>query len=220
MNSPQLEARDVSFGYGGEWVVREATFTIEPREVVAVCGRSGAGKSTLLHVAAGLAAPNSGELACRGVRYDNLPERRRADFRLRHFGLVFQFGDLIPELTLVENVELAMRLAGQRKRPARERALTVLDQVGIAHLAGKQTGSVSGGELQRAAIARAVAHEPAVIFADEPTGALDKKNSERVVELLFEVSRAHSAAVMLVTHDLEIAAACDRILTIADGQLI
>ncbi|RBY91965.1 ABC transporter ATP-binding protein [Blastococcus sp. TF02-8] len=220
MTTAQLQASDVSFRYGEEWTVREATFSVESREVVAICGRSGAGKSTLLHVAAGLVAPDSGALTCRGVGYDELSESRRADFRLRNFGLVFQFGDLIPELTLVENVELALRLTGTRKRPARERAMAALDQVGIAHLAAKQSGSVSGGELQRAAIARAVVHEPAVVFADEPTGALDDKNSERVVELLFDVARAQGAAVLLVTHDRQIAAACDRILTIADGQLV
>jgi len=188
-------------------------------EVVALMGPSGSGKSTLLHLLAGLLRPSAGEVELLGRRIDHLPDRERSRIRLEHLGFVFQFGDLVPELTVVENVELPLRLLGTASRPARRTALELLDLLDIADLADRRLHEVSGGQSQRAAVARALVHSPVAVLADEPTGALDTIAGERVLEALVEAARHTGAAVVLVTHEVTVASWAGRDIQLRDGAV-
>ncbi|WP_110945793.1 ABC transporter ATP-binding protein [Streptomyces avicenniae] len=193
---------------------------VDPGEVVGVVGASGSGKTTLLHCLSGLLTPERGSVLFRDQPIESMPVGRRDELRRSHFGFVFQFGDLVPELSLVDNVSLPLRLQGVRAAEARRGATRQLEALGIGHLGSRTVGEVSGGELQRAAIARALVHRPDVVFADEPTGALDDANSEVVFALLLEQAREHGASVLLVTHDRHLAARADRQVTLAGGRLV
>lgn len=212
-----LQASGLSHSYGATRVLRDVDFVIDPGEVVSVMGPSGSGKSTLLHLLAGLLVPDAGEVYLDGGRIDRLPERRRAGLRLRRIGFVFQFGDLVPELSLVENVELPLRVTGTRARRARRRATEMLDRLGVADLADRRVSEVSGGQAQRAAVARALVHQPAVVLADEPTGSLDTVTGELVLEALVGAAREQEAAVVLVTHELSVASWAQRSVLLRDG---
>lgn len=212
-----LQASGLSHSYGATRVLRDVDFAIDPGEVVSIMGPSGSGKSTLLHLLAGLLAPDAGEVYLDGARIDRLAERRRAGLRLRQMGFVFQFGDLVPELSLVENVELPLRVTGTRARRARRRAAEMLDRLGVADLADRRVSEVSGGQAQRAAVARALVHEPAVVLADEPTGSLDTVTGELVLEALVGAAREQEAAVVLVTHELSVASWAQRSILLRDG---
>ncbi|HEX8498184.1 MAG TPA: ABC transporter ATP-binding protein [Actinomycetales bacterium] len=212
-----VEGRGLELSFGATPVLRDVSIAVQPGELVAVMGPSGSGKSTLLHVLAGLLAPDAGEVHLDGSRTDHLSERARSALRLSRMGFVFQFGDLIPELTLVENVELPLRLTGTARRPARSRALDALDRLDVRDVADRRAGDVSGGQAQRAAVARALVHEPAVVFADEPTGALDTLAGELVLEALVTAARQQRTAVLLVTHDHRVAAYADRAVSVRDG---
>ena len=192
---------------------------VSAAEVVAVMGASGSGKSTLLHCLAGILRPDSGEVRFAGERIDNLSERERSALRRRDFGFVFQFGELVPELTLVENVALPLRLAGLGRRTAEQRGLEMLGRLEVAEVAGKRASEVSGGQAQRAAVARALVHNPRVVFADEPTGALDSANSELVLDALCSLARDVGSAVVLVTHEPRIAAFADREIVLRNGAI-
>ncbi|MGH3328026.1 MAG: ABC transporter ATP-binding protein [Streptomycetales bacterium] len=217
---PVLFARELAFGFGATPVLAGVDLSVRAGEVLAVMGRSGSGKSTLLHCLAGLLTPHAGEVWLAGRRIDNLPERRRCDLRLRAFGFVFQFGDLLPELDLVENVELPLRMLGAPKRAARRSALEVMERLGIASQAHRQIAHVSGGEQQRAALARALARRPQVVFADEPTGSLDDANRAVVLDLMVSLARADQVAVVVATHDRDVAARCDRVRHVEGGRLL
>jgi putative ABC transport system ATP-binding protein len=173
-----------------------------------------------LHILAGLIRPTGGQVFFDGRRIDQVSERDRASLRLSRFGFVFQFGELVPELTVLENVELPLRLAGTPRRQARERARRLLDELGVANHAGKRLAEISGGQTQRVAVARALVNDPAVVFADEPTGALDDANSAAVLRLLFAAVRQHDASLVLATHDSDIARHCDHVVTLAAGSLL
>ncbi|TKV58445.1 ABC transporter ATP-binding protein [Nakamurella flava] len=216
--SALLTARDVTYFFGNTPALRGADLTVDAGEVLAVLGPSGSGKSTLLHCAAGILPPKTGSVHYRGVDLAGLDDRRRSDLRLREFGFVFQFGQLIDELTCLENVSLPLRLLGQGRRSADETARTWLDRLGVPDVAGQRPGQVSGGQAQRIAVARALAHRPAVIFADEPTGALDSLQGEQVMRLLVEAVRETDAALVLITHDTRIAAYSDREIVVRDGR--
>ncbi|GLW55362.1 ABC transporter ATP-binding protein [Kitasatospora phosalacinea] len=218
--TPVLQARALRVNYGPAVAVAGVDLSIGSGEVVGVVGASGSGKTTLLHCLSGLLAADSGSVLFRDRPIEDMTERQRDELRRSHFGFVFQFGDLVPELTLVENVSLPLRLQGVRAARARERAAEQLDALGIGHLGPRTVGEVSGGELQRAAIARAVVHRPDVVFADEPTGALDDRNSEAVFELLLQQARTHGAAVVLVTHDRHLAARTDRTVVLVGGRVV
>ena len=148
-----------------------------------------------------------------------MPDARRSDIRLRRMGVIFQFGDLVPELTLAENVMLPLLLTGSRRAAARAAALAVLDELGVADVADRRAGAVSGGQAQRAAVARAVVHEPAVIFADEPTGSLDTVNAEAVMDVIVTLADRRGSALLVVTHDHQVASHLDRMVTMRDGSL-
>ncbi|WP_309133620.1 ATP-binding cassette domain-containing protein [Cellulomonas sp.] len=217
--SAVLAGEGLSITLGGRRVLDGVDVTVETGEVVAVMGPSGSGKSTLLHVLAGLLRPESGTVTLAGSRLDDLPDAARSRLRLRRTGFVFQFGDLVPELTVGENVELPLRLTGVPRRAARDRALALLDELGVADVASRRTSEVSGGQAQRAAVARALVHEPAVVLADEPTGALDTVTGERVLEALVAAATTRGAAVLLVTHELRVAAWARREVHLRDGRI-
>lgn len=202
-------------------MLRQVDLTVEPGESVAVRGPSGSGKSTLLDLMAGLLQPDQGRTFFQGRRFDTLSDAARSEVRLRRFGLVFQAGELIPELTLLENITLPLRLSGRLPRglAVPEPVADVLDRLGIAGLTGRLPTEVSGGELQRAAVARAVVHRPALVLADEPTASLDDATARSTMTLLLGLARDVRAAVVVVTHDDVVAARCDRSLSMRGGVL-
>lgn len=214
-----VEAASISLRLGSTQVLLDVSFGVAPGEIVAVLGRSGSGKSTLLHCLAGILRPDEGEVRLCGDRLDNRTEARRSSERLRRMGFVFQFGDLIPELTMAENVALPLQLNGIRKKAARGQATDALRDLGVDDIADRFLQEVSGGQAQRAAVARALVHQPAVVFADEPTGSLDTVAGEGVMEALCHAARARNAAVVIVTHDLKVASYADRDVTLRDGQV-
>jgi putative ABC transport system ATP-binding protein len=180
-------------------------------------GPSGSDKSSLLHCLAGVVRPDAGRVEFDGLRLDQQPESARSALRLRRMGMVFQFGDLVPELTLAENVMLPLQLLGRRRGPARTAAMELLERLGVADVAGHRTGAVSGGQAQRAAVARALVHEPDVVFADEPTGSLDSLTAELVMDAMVQLTRESGAALLVVTHDNVVAAHLGRHVVIGDG---
>ncbi|MFF3394168.1 ABC transporter ATP-binding protein [Streptomyces sp. NPDC002669] len=195
-----------------------ASFSIHPGEVVAVLGPSGSGKSTLLHCLAGIVTPDRGTITYAGRELSAMSDAERSALRRTEFGFVFQFGQLVPELTCVENVALPLRLAGARRKEAERTALHWLERLEVDNVAAQRPGEVSGGQGQRVAVARALSASPKVIFADEPTGALDSLNGERVMQLLTEAARSTNVAVVLVTHEARVAAYSDRDVTVRDGR--
>ncbi|WP_443055453.1 ABC transporter ATP-binding protein [Streptomyces sp. NBC_00704] len=195
-----------------------AEFSIHPGEVVAVMGPSGSGKSTLLHCLAGIVTPDSGSIMYDGRDLATMSDAQRSALRRSDFGFVFQFGQLVPELTCVENVALPLRLNGAPRKKAERTALEWMQRLEVDDLGGKRPGEVSGGQGQRVAVARSLVTAPRVLFADEPTGALDSLNGERVMELLTEAARTANAAVVLVTHEARVAAYSDREIVVRDGR--
>ncbi len=215
-----LQAVSLSFSYRSGRILDGVTLELRSGEVVGVVGRSGSGKTTLLHTVSGLLQPEEGYVLLEGARIDTLNESRRSQIRLRRFGFVFQFGELVPELSLDENVQLPLRLQGVNRSIAQTRSAEILGRLGIGHLAGRRPADVSGGEAQRAAVARALVHEPMVVFADEPTGALDDANRDTVLELLIGSARALGASVLLVSHDPGLASWVDRCFRLELGKLV
>jgi putative ABC transport system ATP-binding protein len=181
-------------------------------------GPSGSGKSTLLHCLAGIVPPDSGSILYDGREMAGMSDAQRSRLRRSEFGFVFQFGQLVPELTCVENVALPLRLSAASRKAAERTALSWMERLEVDDLAGKRPGEISGGQGQRVAVARALVTSPRVLFADEPTGALDSLNGERVMELLTEAARSTNAAVVLVTHEARVAAYSDREIVVRDGK--
>ncbi|MFD7286000.1 ABC transporter ATP-binding protein [Streptomyces sp. NPDC059863] len=213
-----LIADDLRKSYGPTPALDGVTFSIHPGEVVAVMGPSGSGKSTLLHCLAGIVPPDSGTITYQGRVLTAMPDAERSALRRSEFGFVFQFGQLVPELTCLENVALPLRLTGVRRKDAERAAREWLERLEVTDVGPKRPGEVSGGQGQRVAVARSLVTSPRVIFADEPTGALDSFNGERVMELLTEAARSTSAAVVLVTHEARVAAYSDREVIVRDGK--
>ncbi|MEV5199715.1 ABC transporter ATP-binding protein [Streptomyces sp. NPDC053720] len=213
-----LSADGLHKAYGPTPALDGASFSIHPGEVVAVMGPSGSGKSTLLHCLAGIVTPDRGTITYAGRELSAMSDAERSALRRTEFGFVFQFGQLVPELTCVENVALPLRLAGAKRKEAERTARHWLERLEVEDVGAKRPGEVSGGQGQRVAVARALAASPKVIFADEPTGALDSLNGERVMELLTEAARSANVAVVLVTHEARVAAYSDRDVTVRDGR--
>ncbi|MDP6455583.1 MAG: ABC transporter ATP-binding protein [SAR202 cluster bacterium] len=199
--------------------LRGVELSIQEGEFVAVMGASGCGKSTLLHLVGGIDRPDAGEIRLRGTRVDTLTEGQAAVMRRTDVGYVFQFFNLIGNLTVADNVELPALMAGFSASDARKRRIELLEELGIAEHADKVPGKLSGGQQQRVAIARALIHGPAVLLADEPTGNLDSVASQEVVDLL---KRYHNAGqtILMVTHDARVSSAADRVLQMRDGQIV
>jgi putative ABC transport system ATP-binding protein len=219
-----VEVRSVSKAFDeGERsreVLRDLSLDVAPGEVVALVGRSGSGKSTLLNVIAGIDRPSAGTIAVDGQVVSGLAERERTLFRRRHMGFVFQFFNLLPTLTVEENVLLPLELVGRaREAAARAQVGRLLGAVGLADRGGAFPDRLSGGEQQRVAVARALAHDPGLVLADEPTGALDAQTGQTVLELLLALARDRQRSVILVTHSREVARAADRVLVLESGRL-
>jgi putative ABC transport system ATP-binding protein len=196
------------------------TLTIAEGEAVAVLGPSGSGKSTLLNLVAGLDRPTAGTVTVAGIRVDELGEARSARFRRARIGLVFQFFHLLDELTVLENTALPARLAGVSRGAALSRAEALLDRLGVARHARAHPSRLSGGERQRVAVARALINRPALLLADEPTGALDTASGQDVKALLQELHRGEGQTIIMVTHDLDLAQSCaTRIVRLVDGRV-
>ncbi|MET9293770.1 ABC transporter ATP-binding protein [Streptomyces sp. NPDC003077] len=212
-----LEARSLRKAYGPTPALDGADFSIHPGEVVAVMGPSGSGKSTLLHCLAGIIQPDEGTVTYAGHHLTTMTDTQRSTLRRTDFGFVFQFGQLVPELTALENVALPLRLNGTPRKKAQEHAHHWLTRLEVETIAHKRPGEISGGQGQRVAVARALAPTPRLIFADEPTGALDTLNGERVMNLLTDAARDTHAAVVLVTHETRVAAYSDREIIVRDG---
>jgi putative ABC transport system ATP-binding protein len=220
MSERMIAAENVSRRFGATVALAGASVEVASGEIVAVMGASGSGKSTLLHCLAGILVPDAGDIRYRETRLDRLPERERSRLRREEFGFVFQFGELVPELSVRENVALPLRLGSMRRREADARALAWLERLEVEDVADRQPGEVSGGQRQRVAVARALVGGPRVLFADEPTGALDSLNGERVMTLLSEAARTHGTTVVLVTHEARVAAYADREVVMRDGRVV
>ena len=217
--TPIISARGLRKTFGRTEALRGIDLDISPGEVVAVMGPSGSGKSTLLHCLAGVLVPDAGEVLLEGVALGALSERDRSRLRLTRLGFVFQFGQLLPDLSAVDNVAIPLLLAGLNRVTAHARALDWLDRFGIADKADALPPTLSGGESQRVAVARAMVARPSVLFADEPTGSLDSLAGELVMAAMLDQVREHGTTVVLITHDARIASYADREVIVRDGRL-
>ncbi|MFI2753571.1 ABC transporter ATP-binding protein [Cellulomonas sp. P22] len=219
LDAPLLTADDLHLRFGSTNALDSASLQVHAGEVLALMGPSGSGKSTLLHCLAGILTPDSGQVTYDGRDMSGMSDGERSALRRTEFGFVFQFGQLVPELTCLENVALPLRLAGTGRRDAERTAAEWLRRLEVADVASKRPGQASGGQGQRVAVARALVTRPKVVFADEPTGALDSLNGERVMQLLIAAARDTGAAVVLVTHEARVAAYSDREAVVRDGRV-
>ena len=200
-------------------VLEGVSFTIGRGERVAILGSSGSGKSTLLHLLGALDKPTSGQVLFNGEDIFAFSEARQAQFRNQSLGFVYQFHHLLPEFTALENVAMPLLIAKIPPSDAKQRAESILKQVGLSHRLSHQPAKLSGGERQRVAIARALVSDPALVLADEPTGNLDKKTGDGIYDLLSELKESLSTSFVVVTHDVELANGMDRVLTLSEGKL-
>jgi putative ABC transport system ATP-binding protein len=216
---PLIEARRITKSFGPTQALRGASVAVAAGEILAVMGPSGSGKSTLLHCLAGIFMPDEGEIVFDGQRLDQLSEARRTELRRTAFGFVFQFGQLVPELTAADNVALPLLLNRVRRAAAYQQAMSWLARLGLEGKDSRRTGELSGGEAQRVAVARALAIKPKVLFADEPTGSLDSLTGEKVMDMLTDLTREEGTTVVLVTHDARVAAYAEREVVVRDGKV-
>jgi putative ABC transport system ATP-binding protein len=222
--APIVEARAVEKTYDtGRLAVHAlqgVSFSVPKGEMVAIMGPSGSGKTTLLNCLSGLDAIDSGEVLIEGVALGSMSDRERTDYRARRMGFIFQFYNLMPVLTAVENVELPLLVARVRPGEARAMALAALEMVGLGERAGHVPDELSGGQRQRATIARALVNDPAIVWADEPTGDLDSDNAEEIVALMRTLNRERGLTFLIVTHDIAVGRSTDRIVRMVDGQIV
>jgi len=220
MSTPLLAGRGLQKTFGPTPALRGLDIDAFAGEVVAIMGPSGSGKSTLLHCLAGILAPDAGEVHFDGQRIDDLSDHLRSRMRRSVFGFVFQFGQLVPELPVLENIALPLLLAGQPRRTAVRAARPWLARLGLQGVAERMPGELSGGQGQRVAIARALISQPRLVFADEPTGALDSVAADDVMELLVNTAKEEKAGVVVVTHEPRVAAFSDRTVILRDGLVV
>jgi len=214
-----VEAKNVYRSFGQTPALRGASLSVARGEILAIMGPSGSGKSTLLHCLAGIFTPDSGEVWFDGRRLDELSDTKRTELRRTAFGFVFQFGQLVPELSTADNIALPLLLNKVSRRTAYKKAHDWLERLGLGDLAARRTGELSGGQAQRVALARALVAQPKLLFADEPTGSLDSLASETVMDLLVSLAREEGTTVVLVTHDARVAAYADREVMVRDGKV-
>jgi ABC-type lipoprotein export system ATPase subunit len=221
---PIVEARSIDKIYDTGKIevhaLRGISFCVTPGEMVSIMGPSGSGKTTLLNCLSGLDRIDSGEVLIEGVALSAMSDEERTDYRARRMGFVFQFYNLMPVLTAVENVELPLLVARVPAKEARAKALTALEMVGLAERAGHVPDELSGGQRQRVTIARALVNEPAIVWADEPTGDLDSENAEEIVALMRQLNRERGLTFLIVTHDIGVGRSTDRIVRMVDGQIV
>ena len=214
-----VEARDVYRSFGQTPALQGASVSVAAGEILAVMGPSGSGKSTLLHCLGGIFQPDSGEVWFGGQRIDTLSDKKRSRLRRTAFGFVFQFGQLVPELTVADNIAIPLLLNRVSRRAAYKKADLWLARLGLDDLGGRRTGELSGGQAQRVAIGRGLVAQPQVLFADEPTGSLDSVTGQKVMDLLVGIAREEDTTVVLVTHDAHVASFADREVTVSDGRV-
>jgi putative ABC transport system ATP-binding protein len=214
-----LVGRNIHKSFGQTVALAGANLSVAAGEILAIMGPSGSGKSTLLHCLAGILPPDSGETWFAGVRTDQLNDTARTELRRTSFGFVFQFGQLVPELTAEENVALPLLLNGIRRRPAVDAARLWLARLGLDGVGARRSGELSGGQAQRVALARGLVTKPRVLFADEPTGSLDSLTGEQVMEHLVDAARTEGTTVVIVTHEPRVAAYADREVMVRDGRV-
>jgi putative ABC transport system ATP-binding protein len=218
----RLERVSKAYAEGGRTrtVLHEVSMSFARGELVVLLGKSGSGKSTLLNLVSGIDLPTSGEIFVEGKSLTRLSERERTLFRRRSVGFVFQFFNLVPTLTVLENVLLPLELNGVAGGPARQSAEAMLAAVGLADRGGSYPDRLSGGEQQRVAIARALVHDPALVLADEPTGNLDAETGAQVLDLLDRLTRRAGKTMIMVTHSPEVVGVADRVLRVREGHLV
>lgn len=214
-----IKAHDVRKSFGSTHALRGANLAVNSGEVLAIMGPSGSGKSTLLHCLASIEVADSGSVMYDGKNICKLDDNARTKLRRTDFGFVFQFSQLVPELTALDNIALPLLMNNVGRADAYQQAAEWLNQVGLHKRANNVPGELSGGEAQRVAIARAMITNPKILFADEPTGSLDSLNSERVMELFINSAKSHGTTVVMVTHEPTIAAYADREVIVHDGQI-
>ena len=200
--------------------LRCVDLTVERGEMVAIMGPSGCGKTTLLNCLSGLDEIDQGEVRIAGMELARLSDDERTEYRARQMGFIFQSYNLLPVLSAVENVELPLLVSGEKPRAARERAMAILEQLGLTQWAGHRPAELSGGQRQRVTVARALVNEPAIVWADEPTGDLDSETADEVMQLMIELNRAQQQTFVIVTHDPRIGAMTDRIVRMKDGRIV
>jgi putative ABC transport system ATP-binding protein len=214
-----IDAKAVKKSYGKTEALRGVNISIESGEMVAIMGPSGSGKTTLLLCLAGIEQPDAGTIMYRGKNIPDLGDTERTILRRTDFAFVFQFGQLVPELSAVDNVAIPLLLNGVAKRNAYAQAQAMLKEVGLQSKESNLPGELSGGQAQRVAVARAMVIEPEVLFADEPTGSLDSYNSEQIMDLFVSIVKKHNTTIIIVTHEPYIAAYADREVIVRDGLI-
>jgi putative ABC transport system ATP-binding protein len=224
VNSAIVHASDVYKTYHTGTVsvpaLRGVSLTVQRKEVIAVMGPSGCGKTTLLNCLSGLDAADDGEIVIEGSELTEMSDYQRTDYRARRMGFVFQFYNLLPVLSAVENVEMPLLVSGVRPNVARQQALDALAQVGLGDRANHRPAELSGGERQRVTLARALVNNPVIVWADEPTGDLDSESADQVMDLLIRLNHERDLTFLLVTHARRVAARCTRIVQMRDGRIV
>ena len=215
-----IKVSNIHKSFGDLEVLRGVSLEVKQGEIVSIVGASGAGKTTLLQIIGTLLPADGGEVEIAGIKIFGLNEKSTAEFRNRHIGFVFQFHNLLPEFSALENVMMPALIGGAKRKEAKQRALELLEAVGLSERADHKPAQMSGGEQQRVAIARALINCPSVVLADEPTGNLDTHNRDEIQRLLFEVREKFGQTIVMVTHDERLAEMADRKIVMSDGQVL
>ena len=215
-----IDIKNITKSFGNLQVLKDINLHINKGEVVSIVGPSGAGKTTLLQIIGTLDKPDSGTICLDGIDVNKLSTRKLSDFRNQHIGFVFQFHQLLPEFTALENIMIPAYIAGKSNSEAKQRALELLEFMGLSDRANHKPAELSGGEKQRVAVARALVNKPAVILADEPSGSLDSKNKAELHQLFFDLRDKFGQTFVIVTHDEGLAAITDRTIHMKDGEIL